>query len=174
MRSLGQAEPSETGAASYVERPEFAQILLQIDADRDADGVPTEKALVTAFILRYSETLLDPPFSPLLVVSMNAIIRALAKPDMAADARARLSELTWACYEALKTAKARSSANRAKCQRKRYRHCYRQLPLPRRPKRLKEMLGKLRSTPRRSLKGRLSSLHLTRNLPLSSCSAGRR
>jgi hypothetical protein len=122
MRSLSGAEPSDIDASSYLTRPEFAQLLLQIDAARDAYGVPTDPDLVTAFILRYSATLLDHPFSPLLVVAMNAIIGALAKPDMAADALARLSALTRACYEALKKAKARSAANRARSQRKRCRH----------------------------------------------------
>ena len=122
MRVLSKAEPSETEATGYLARPEFAQLLLQIDATRDADGVPTDPDLVSAFILRYSETLLDHPFSPLLVVAMNAIIGALAKPDMAADALARLSDLTRACYETLRNAQARSAANRARRQRKRYRH----------------------------------------------------
>lgn len=119
MRSLSQAEPAETDAIGYAARPEFAQLLERIDAARDAEGIPTDKSLVTAFILRYSEILLDLPLSPLLAVSMNAIIRALAKPGMADDVRTRLSELTWECYEALKVAKARNAANRAKRRRKR-------------------------------------------------------
>ena len=122
MRLLGQTGASETEASGYLARPEFTQLLLQIDAARDADGVPTDPDLVSAFILRYSETLLDHPFSPLLVVAMNAIIRALAKPDMAADALARLSALTRGCFEAQKKAKARGAANRARRQRKQYRH----------------------------------------------------
>lgn len=122
MRSLSQAGPSEMEATSYLSRPEFAQLLLQIDAARDAEGVPTDPDLVSAFILRYSEALLDHPFSPLLVVAMNAIIDALAKPDMAADALSRLSDLTRACYKTLKNAKARSTANRARRQRKRCPH----------------------------------------------------
>ena len=122
MRVLSKAESSETEATGYLARPEFAQLLLQIDATRDADGVPTDPELVSAFILRYSETLLDHPFSPLLVVAMNAIIGALAKPDMPADALARLSDLTQACYEALRKAQTRSAANRTRRQRKRYRH----------------------------------------------------
>ena len=72
-RLLSQADP-ETEASGYLARPEFTQLLLQIDAARDADGVPTDPDLVSAFILRYSETLLDHPFSPLLVVAMDAII----------------------------------------------------------------------------------------------------
>lgn len=122
MRALSQPRPSETEATGYLARPEFAQLLLQLDATRDADGVPTDPELVSAFILRYSETLLDHPFSPLLVVAMNAIVDALAKPDMPADALARLSDLTRACYEALRKAQTRSAANRARRQRKRYRH----------------------------------------------------
>ena len=121
-RLLSQAGSSETEASGYLARPEFTQLLLQIDAARDADGVPTDPDLVSAFILRYSETLLDHPFSPLLVVAMDAIIRALAKPDMTADALARLSALTRVCFEAQTKAKARGAANRARRQRKQYRH----------------------------------------------------
>lgn len=119
MRSLSRAAPAETDAISYAARPEFVQLLARIDAARDADGIPTDKSLISAFILRFSEILLDHPLSPLLAVSMNAIIGALAKPDMADNIRTQLSELTWECYEALRVAKARNAANRAKRRRKR-------------------------------------------------------
>lgn len=116
-----EQESIDTDRVVVASRPEFAEIMQRVDAARDLHGVPaTAQQAITDFIVRFSESILDHPFSPMLPVCLKTITSALAVDNMAPSALSRLSYIVESCHANLKAEMAR--IERKRVNRQKHRH----------------------------------------------------